>query len=132
MPPTLKQSSDLIVELHEDRIQRLEDVSSETAAKVAAMEEKIESGFKYLGEKIETCIAPVTSNLARHIQDDQETEAKVAATASMAGNSQQRLDKLEDKAQKRIDRISTMKKGLWAVGLALIGAGFKACFDLMK
>lgn len=132
MPSPLKSPSDLIAEAHEDRIQRLEQTVSETSTKVATIEQKIESGFQYIGEKMESTMKPVADKLAAHVDDDKELNKKVSAVVDQISDSKNRIEKLEDTAGRRKARWDTIKKVAGALALALVGAAFKACFDHMS
>jgi chromosome segregation ATPase len=107
----LKQPAELLVEAHEDRIQKLEEEQQTVKVEVAVIKEHIDTGFKYLGQQIETATSPI-KELAEHT-----TKANA------------RLEKLEEKEQKRKDLVSTLKKGGWAVALTIFGGLVKHIID---
>lgn len=124
-----KQPSELLAEAHEDRIQRLEQTVSDTVTKVATIEQKIDSGFQYLAEKMESTMKPVAERLQQHVEDDKELGKKIGLAVDQIDNNSQRLEKIEDRASRRKAMWETVRKGGWAVLLVFLGTVFKACFD---
>lgn len=101
MPP--QTAKEMILDAHEDRIQRLEEGHSQFAAQVATLTERVDGGFDHLSEKLDRALTPI------------------GKMVDQIGKHQVVLAEIEEKAAKAKARREGAKKHMWTVIVA--GAG---------
>lgn len=121
MPGTT--NSDMLA-AHEDRILRLEsnlgnigtDVTQATT-KLDYISQQMSDSTKFVAEKFESIMNPLAND--------------VKEISSKLDDHHDRLTKLEGHEAKRSARVDAVRKTLWALGLAVVGAGGKMLFDVL-
>lgn len=126
-----EKDNSALLDSHEDRLQRLEEGTSEILANLATNTQKTEDlgdrmidGFSSINQKIEACMMPLTLKLEQHLSEDSKVHVRVdALTADLV--------EIQSERKKHIERSNLIKKVLGAVGLAAIGAIAKTLFSLL-
>lgn len=122
--PATNGVAEQILEAHEARIQRVETGLSEIGAQVAEhgtkldyLSQQVQESTKVLSDKMEECTSPLTIEV-------KEIGAKLS-------DHHERIQKLEGTEAKRSERSQAIRRVVWAVSIALVGAGGKTLFDLL-
>lgn len=123
---------DLLAESHENRLQRLEQEHQTSTATIAdvnarlkGMEKQVVDGFTAVKDKIDSCLAPLATRLAEHVEDDRELAQQIHDMSEKHAAYDARLKPFEESARKKQDRWSAIRKGLWTIAVAAIGYGLK-------
>jgi len=111
----------LLLEAHEDRIQKLEDAEATVKSNIAVLTERIDTGFNLLAEKLDG----FKDDLRNHATEDKETALRVVEVSN-------KVDNLERKQKAKAELKASVWKYAWAVILLILGAAVKFAFDALK
>jgi chromosome segregation ATPase len=122
MPP--KTAQEIILDAHEERIQRLEQGHAEVASQVAVLTQRVDAGFDRMSEKIDNALEPVAKKMSWHMEEDAKLTEKVISVIDQVKDNDERIAKIEEKAAKRKASLESFKKNFWVIIVA--GAGVLA------
>ena len=126
-----KDDNSQLLSSHEERLSRLESTSGEiltgiatNAQKTEHLAQRLNEGFEAMGDKIESCVAPLSQKIENHLVEcgkKQEVLDKVVEDVSTL----EAANKSKAEARAKIAKIAT------ALGLAIFGAFAKVFFDIV-
>lgn len=117
----MPQHPNILLEAHEDRIQKLEEEQSDVKSTIAVLTQRVDAGFKDIGSILEG----FRFDFRNHAVEDKATAVKVSEVA-------ERLDSIDLKSKSKADFRASVWKYVWAVILIVLGAAAKFAFDALK
>lgn len=126
MTPIMKSPSNgQIIEIHEERISRLEDgikdciiKTVEQSSKIELLSNKFEDGISRIIEKFDIYVTSLSEKLFEHTQEDKNISQKVLDKLEDNSNRMQHLE-IKDLARNERSRIT--RKYIWPLCLACGG-----------
>ena len=119
-----------LLDSHEERIGKLESNFAEVNASLAETKlsleflgEKIDQATQQISLKIDSGLNPIAAKLLDHIEEDKTVNSQVESLTRW-------VDKAKSKDIVSTKRWETLRKGVWGVALAAIGAIIKILIDL--